>query len=124
MRINNINVSGIKDTVSYLRNTPADRWAVTLDMSDWTVCGHELIGQDYLQCRWPTLEIMGGHGNDGWGREIPTMRDVKERVREVMEIRARSRDDFARGCHHAGFPSAKEEGWRTFLCTELAVAGF
>ena len=124
MKINNINVIGIKDAVSRLRNTPADRWAVTLDMSDWTVCGHGLVGQDYLQCRWPIVVIMGGHGNDGWGRDNPTMADIKDKVREVMDIRARSRDDFARGCHHVGFASAEEEGWKEFFGTELVAAGF
>ena len=87
MKINNINVIGIKDTVSRLRNTPADRWAVTLD-------------------------------------DNPTMADVKDKVREVMDIRAKSRDDFARGCHHVGFASAEEEGWQAFFSAELVAAGF
>lgn len=124
MKINNINVSGIKDTVSYLHNTPADRWAVTLDMSDWSVSGHELIGQDYLRCHWPTIEILGGHGNDGWGREDPTIREIKDKVREVMEIRAKAKADFGRGCYHKGFASAEEEGWTAFFGTELVAAGF
>ena len=124
MKINNINVIGIKDTVSRLRNTPADRWAVTLDMGDWTVCGHGLVGQDFLQCRWPIVVIMGGHGNDGCGRDNPTMEDIKGKVREIMDIRAKSRDDFARGCHHVGFASAEEEGWKAFFITELDAAGF
>ena len=123
MKINNINVIGIKDTVSRLRNTPADRWAITLDMGDWTVCGHGLVGQDFLQCRWPIVVIMGGHGNDGWGRDNPTMGGVKDKVREVMDIRARSRDDFARGCDRGGFASAKEEGGKAFFSTGLAAAG-
>ena len=126
MNINNQNVSGIKDTVSYLRNTPADRWAITLDMSDWSVRGYELIGQDFLQCHWPTIQIMGGHGNDGWGRENPTMGEVKDKVREVMEIRAKAQEEFKRGVYHPnnGFSSAEEEGWEAYFGTELAAAGY
>lgn len=126
MNINGRNVTGIKDAVGYVRNTPADRWAITLDMSDWSVQGHELIGQDFLQCHWPTIEIMGGHGNDGWGRENPKINDVKAKVDEVMTIRAHAKEEFERGCYHpnSGFSSAEEEGWISYFGTELTAAGF
>lgn len=102
MKIENIEVKGIKDAVSDVRHECADRWIILLDMSDWRVRERGLIGGDDWRDDWPEVTIASGNANSGWGHDYITMAELRNIVAEVIKARAKAKTDYANGIRHGG----------------------
>lgn len=105
MKVNGINVNGIKAAVSDVRRECADRWAILLDMSgsDWTVSERALIGQDYIVTNWPTVIIAHGNANNGWGHDTITIAELRDAIKAVMDAVEAARRDYNDGKRHIGY---------------------
>ncbi|MBQ8124670.1 MAG: hypothetical protein IJ173_02165 [Kiritimatiellae bacterium] len=102
MRIENIEVKGVKQAVSDVRRECADRWIVLLDLSDWSVRERGLIGGDDWRDAWPEVTIASGNANNGWGHDYVTMCDVRDIIAEVIKARERANGEYAAGVRHDG----------------------
>lgn len=101
MKIENIEVTGVKKAVSEVRGECADRWLVLLDMSDWSVREHGLIGGDDWRDAWPEVTIASGNANNGWGHDYVTMADLRSVISEVIKARKKAREEYAKGIRHS-----------------------
>lgn len=102
MRVENIEIKGVKDAVSAVRRECADRWIVLLDMSDWSVSERGLIGGDDWRDDWPEVTIASGNANNGWGHDCVTMADLRNIIAEVIKARDKARAEYAKGTRHGG----------------------
>lgn len=102
MKIENIEVNGIKAAVSDVRGECADRWIILLDMSDWSVRERGLIGGDDWRDTWPEVTIASGNANNGWGHDYVTMADLRGIIAEVIKARERAKAEYAAGVRHDG----------------------
>lgn len=102
MKIENIEIKGVKRAVSDVRGECADRWIVLLDMSDWSVRERGLIGCDGWLADWPEVTIASGNANNGWGHDCVTMADLRNIIAEVIKARKRAREEYAKGVRHDG----------------------
>lgn len=122
MKIVGKNVSGIKSAVGYVRE--CDNWYIELDMSDWSVDGHQMLSaNDCLCAELPCIILRAGRNSHINGGGYPTMADVKADVAMVIGTLTKAREMFERGVHHICYGSAEEEGWEEFLRTELSANG-
>lgn len=102
MKVENVEVKGIKAAVSDVRHECADRWIVLLDMSDWSVRERGLIGCDEWRDDWPEVTIASGNANNGWGHDLITMHELRNIVAEVIKARDKARAEYANGTRHDG----------------------
>ena len=118
MKINGINVTGIKAAVSDVRRECADRWAILLDMSDWSVRERGLIGQDWIDTRYPTVQIAAGNANNGWGHDYISMAELKQIVKDIMICRIKAKDEYKSGIRHGCF-KGEDESEQQYIISEL-----
>ena len=118
MKINGINVTGIKAAVSDVRRECADRWAILLDMSDWSVRERGLIGQDWIDTRYPTVQIAGGNANNGWGHDYISMAELKQIVEDIIYCRSKAKDEYKAGIRHGCF-KGEDESEQQYIIAEL-----
>lgn len=102
MKIENIEIKGVKNAVGNVRGECADRWIVLLDMSDWSVRERGLIGGDDWRDSWPEVTIVSGNANNGWGHDYVTMADLRNIIAEVIKARERAKVEYADGVRHDG----------------------
>lgn len=102
MKIENVEVKGIKAAVGDVRRECADRWIVLLDMSDWSVRERGLIGGDDWRDAWPEFTIASGNANNGWGHDLVTMYDLRNIIAEVIKARVKARAEYDAGIRHDG----------------------
>ncbi len=100
MKIENIEVKGIRNAVSNVRGECADRWIILLDMSDWSIRERGLIGGDDWRDTWPEVTIASGNANNGWGHDCVTMVDLRNIIAEVIRARERAKREYAAGVRH------------------------
>lgn len=100
MKVENIEIKGIKAAVSDVRHECADRWIVLLDMSDWSVRERGLIGGDEWRDDWPEVTIASGNANNGWGHDYITMYELRNIIAEVIKARDKARAEYAKGVRH------------------------
>lgn len=118
MKINGINVTGIKTAVSDVRRECADRWSILLDMSDWSVRERGLIGQDWIETKYPTVQIAAGNANNGWGHDYISMAELKQIVKDIMNCRIKAKDEYKSGIRHECF-KGENESEQQFIIAEL-----
>jgi hypothetical protein len=123
MKINGINVTGIKTAVSDVKRECADRWAILLDISDWSVRERGLIGQDYIVTQYPTVRIATGNANGGWGHDYISMDKLKHIIKDIMDCRAKAKDEYKSGKRHWGYEDCDEESERLYIIAELQAHG-
>lgn len=98
MKIEGIEVTGIKRAVSDVRRECTDRWAIVLDMSDWSVREIGLIGQDYYVESSSEFQIAGGNANS----DYITMDELKDKIARVIKCYRRASAEYDKGVRHAG----------------------
>ena len=108
MKINGINVTGLKKAVGDVRAECADSWVLVLDMADWNVYERGLIGGDVWTAQSHEVIIAGGNANNGWGHDCITMGEVRHIVEEVMATREKARSEYASGVRHNAYPDGYE----------------
>ena len=102
MKVENVEVKGIKAAVSDVRRECADRWILLLDLSDWSVRERGLIGCDGWRDDWPEVTIASGNANSGWGHDRITMYELRNIVAAVIKAREKARAEYANGTRHDG----------------------
>lgn len=100
MKIENVEIKGVKNAASNVRGECADRWLVLLDMSDWSVRERGLIGGDDWRDAWPEVTIASGNANNGRGHDYVTMADLRNIIAEVIKAREKAREEYAKGVRH------------------------
>lgn len=122
MKINGINIVGIKKAVGDIRAEYADRWILLLDMCDWRVRERGLIGGDVWNCQSYEIIIASGNANNGWGRDYIKMREVCHIIEEVMATREKARSEYAQGIRHSGAYPDGDETCAKYVHTEIKQA--
>lgn len=123
MKINGINVTGIKTAVSDVRRECADRWSILLDMSNWSVRERGLTGQDWIETRYPTVQIAAGNANNGWGHDYISMAELKQIVKDIMNCRIKAEDEYKSGIRHGCF-KGENESEQQYIIAELQACDF
>lgn len=100
MKVENIEIKGVKAAVSDVRHECADRWIVLLDMSNWSVRERGLIGCDEWRDNWPEVAIASGNANSGWGHDVITMYELRNIIAKVIKARDKARAEYAKGTRH------------------------
>ena len=102
MKVENIEIKGVKSAVSDVRSECADRWIVLLDISDWSLRERGLIDGDEWRDDWPEVTIASGYANSGRGHDLVTMHELRNIVAEVIKARDKARAEYAKGTRHNG----------------------
>lgn len=123
MKINGINVTGIKTAVSDVRRECADRWSILLDMSNWSVRERGLTGQDWIETRYPTVQIAAGNANNEWGHDYISMAELKQIVKDIMNCRIKAEDEYKSGIRHGCF-KGENESEQQYIIAELQACDF
>ena len=120
MIINGKSVSGIKAAVGDANHECADRWAILLNLDSRKVWETGLIGQDWLECSWPTIQIAEGHARSIFGREMASMAGIKELVETALGLYEHAKDAYARGDRYEYAPDDSEEDYcQRYVCEML-----
>ena len=101
MKIEDIEVKGVKRAVSDVRAECADRWVIVLDLHDWSVCEHGLLGISCWRDVWPEwVTIASGNANNGRGHDMISMYDLRQIIAEVIKALSNASADYAKGVRH------------------------